>query len=95
LGFPDVDEFLRQIPARMLTEWETYFRLEPWGSDYSNKTVAIQTRLLAHYVYRKQTDAADWLPQFQQIQDGEDRSGVAAKFLALTHMMPGVFRKVQ
>jgi hypothetical protein len=71
LGFPDVDEFLRQIPARTLTEWETYFRLEPWGSDYSNKTIAIQTRLLAHYVYRKRP-IADW-PAIQQIKRG--RSG--------------------
>lgn len=55
LGIWDVDAMLRQMPAGALTEWEAFFRLEPWGNEVENRRFALVAATIANMLRSEKT----------------------------------------
>lgn len=55
LGVWDVDAMLERMSSGLLTEWEAFFRLEPWGAEVENRRFALVAATIANMLRGERT----------------------------------------
>jgi hypothetical protein len=70
LGQPNPDALLSEIPARILSEWQEYASLEPFGEERGDWRAAMVASTMANIHARKKGKPAykieDFMPKFDK-----------------------------
>ena len=71
-----VDELLSRISSRELTEWMTFFSMEPWGTEVEDWRAALVTSAVYNVnrdpkKHRKPFEPKDFMPNRQSIETQE------------------------
>lgn len=70
LGQPNPDRMLEEMPARILSEWQTYASLEPFGEERADWRAAMLASTMANIHARKKGKPPykieDFMPKFDR-----------------------------